>query len=405
MTAVNPGIAKISKGIQVGDTHNPKEVRAFAEKCKPEFAVIGPESPLAAGVADELAKAQIPCVGPKQSQARIESSKVFMRNLIQKYKIPCNPEFRVFENSQGIREYMKKLGDYVVKPEGLTGGKGVMVSGEHVKTIEEALAYAEQELKKGRVIIEEKLLGEEFTLQCFVDGTHVKPMPLVQDHKRAFDGDSGPNTGGMGSYSDSNHLLPFVKAGDVQSALGMIEKTVRAIKDETGGEYKGILYGQFMLTKNGPKLIEYNSRFGDPEAMNVLCTLSSDFVKVCEGITDGNLGQVSFKNLATVCKYLVPIGYPTTPERDQKVVVDEKKIADLGGKVFYASVYEKGGETFTSGSRSVGVVGLGNTISESERISEICTNFVRGRLFHRKDIGTSALVQQRVEHMKKLSGK
>lgn len=401
MKARNPGIYRMSKSIEIGDINNPASVSAFGSKIGADFAFIGPEAPLNAGVADALVKEGVPCVGPMKALAQLECSKSFTRKLIEKYRIPCNPKFRIFSDKTGLREFAEELGGLVVKPDGLTGGKGVKVSGEHLKTVDEVVAYSEEVLKGGdSVILEEKLVGEEFTLQCFVDGKRVVGMPLVQDHKRAYEGDEGPNTGGMGSYSDADHLLPFVKKEQVDEALKMMEKTVSAANQETGLEYKGILYGQFMLTKNGPKLIEYNSRFGDPEAMNVLTLLESDFAEVCQNIIDGSLGEVKFANKASVCKYLVPEGYPASPEKDRMVSVDEEAIEDAGARVFYASVYEKDGGIYTTGSRSVGVVGIADSLEEAERIAELSTEFVKGNLFHRKDIGTPELVKSRVEHMK-----
>lgn len=400
MKARNPGILRISKSSEIGDTNDPKAVSAFGKKIKADFAVIGPESPLSAGVSDALEKEGIGCVGPRKDAARLEWSKSFTRKLIKKYRIPCNPKFKVFSGKEGLKEFAEELGDFVVKPDGLTGGKGVRVFGEHLRTIEDAVSYSEGIIESGdRVILEEKLEGEEFTFQCFVDGKRVLGMPLVQDHKRAFEGDKGPNTGGMGSYSDSNHLLPFVKKKHLEDALRMMEKTVSAVRQETGFEYKGILYGQFMLTREGPKLIEYNSRFGDPEAMNVLSLLESNFSDVCRGIIDGKLGGVKFAKKATVCKYLVPKGYPDSPEKDKVVRVDEKAIERAGARIFYASVYQRDGSIYTMGSRSVGIVGIADTIEEAEKVAESSTAFVDGNLVHRRDIGTPALIRSRIEHM------
>ena len=176
-------------------------------------------------------------------------------------------------------------GDLVVKPIGLTGGKGVRIMGEQVDRAG-AIAYARS--LNGDVVLEERLLGEEFTLQAFVDGNHLVPMPLVQDHKRAFEGDIGPNTGGMGSYSMPDHMLPFVQELDYQKALAIMQSVV-ATMERAGSPYKGILYGQFMNTAQGPKVIEFNARFGDPEAMNVLSLLSSDLSEIVCRIAKGRL--------------------------------------------------------------------------------------------------------------------
>ena len=183
-----------------------------------------------------------------------------------------------------------------------------------------AIAYARS--LNGDVVLEERLLGEEFTLQAFVDGNHLVPMPLVQDHKRAFEGDTGPNTGGMGSYSMPDHMLPFVSKKDYTRALAIMQSVVAAM-ERTGSPYKGILYGQFMNTAEGPKVIEFNARFGDPEAMNVLSLLSSDLseivCRICRGIAC--IIARHLRTPATVCKYLVPKGYPDTPHAGDPITL------------------------------------------------------------------------------------
>ena len=213
---------------------------------------------------------------------------------------------------KGVSDFLKKLGDnYVVKYDGLAGGKGVKVSGDHLKNHHDAIEYCDNLIQKGSTfLIEEKFIGEEFSLMSFCDGTNIKHMPAVQDHKRAYDGDLGPNTGGMGSYSDQNLSLPFLKDSDIKEAQSINRETLKALKEHFKEDYKGILYGGFMATTNGIKLIEYNARFGDPEAMNVLSILKTDLVEICEHIINGSLDKIDiqFENKATVCKYAVPEG-------------------------------------------------------------------------------------------------
>jgi phosphoribosylamine--glycine ligase len=208
---------------------------------------------------------------------------------------------------------MEELGDFVVKPDGLTAGKGVKVFGEHLHSIDQAFAYATEVLETHpRVQIEERLEGEEFSLQTITDGRSVIHCPLVQDHKRAFAGDQGPNTGGMGSYSCADFSLPFLSDADVLQAHIISEKVIEALNAETGRPYKGVLYGGFIATADGVRLIEYNARFGDPEAMNVLPILDADFADLCFSVAEGTLGDTSwsFQSRATVCKYVVPEAYP-----------------------------------------------------------------------------------------------
>jgi phosphoribosylamine--glycine ligase len=251
----------------------------------------------------------------------------------------------------------------------------------------------------GGVVLEERLIGEEFTLQAFVDGKHMTPMPLVQDHKRAFEGDIGPNTGGMGSYSMPDHMLPFVSATDYKKALAIMQSTVGTM-ERTGHPYKGILYGQFMNTAGGPKVIEFNARFGDPEAMNVLSLLSSDLSDIVVKITTGSLtaADVCFEQAATVCKYIVPSGYPDSPAKGDPVTIGTPGEALL----YYANIEEQGGKFSTLSSRTLAFVGTGPTLEEAEQRAERSASAVKGRVRYRRDIGTRALLEQRIAHMKGL---
>jgi len=249
------------------------------------------------------------------------------------------------------------------------------------------------------VVLEERLIGEEFTLQAFVDGSHLIPMPLVQDHKRAYDGDLGPNTGGMGSYSMPDHKLPFVSETDYTKALAIMQSTV-AVMERTGNPYKGILYGQFMNTARGPKVIEFNARFGDPEAMNVLSLLRSDLSGIVDKITTGSLSaaDASFEKAATVCKYIVPSGYPDSPAKGDPVTIG----THAGALLYYANVEERGGILSTLSSRTLAFVGIGPTLEEAEQRAEQSASAVKGRVRYRRDIGTRALLDRRISHMKEL---
>jgi phosphoribosylamine--glycine ligase len=230
-------------------------------------------------------------------------------------------------------------------------------------------------------------------------------MPLVQDHKRAFEGDLGPNTGGMGSYSLQDHLLPFVRKEDLAKAMESMNRTVEALRKEECA-YQGVLYGQFMLTANGPRIIEFNARFGDPEAMNVLPLLDSNFVEICHGIADGDLSsKVSFAKLATVCKYVVPAGYGLEPKANLPIAVDEEAVAKAGAKVFYAAVNEERGRILTSSSRAVGVVGIAPDLERAEANCEQALKHVRGEaIYVRHDIGRKEMIERKLERMRAIMG-
>lgn len=377
---------------------------------KPDLVVCGPEEPLAEGegIVNWLRREfEISCVGPTKELAKIESSKSFTRALLAKHGIPGNPEFRIFNELTGIESYLKELGSFVVKPDGLTGGKGVKVFGEHLYSIKEALLYCEEVFDEGHpsIVIEEKLNGEEFSLQSFCDGTHLVDMPVVQDHKRAHTGDTGPNTGGMGSYSCENHSLPFLSQDELRQASAINKLVAKALLKETGKPYKGILYGGFIVTRKGIRLIEYNARFGDPEALNVLSLLRTDFIDVCEAIIQGTLDKltVRFEKLATVCKYVVPKGYPENPVKDKPI--DLSRVPPNSKKLrrFYASVDEGDDGVYRlSGSRAVAFVGMGANVAEAEQIAENAAKAVKGPVYHREDIGTSELIAKRVAHMRAL---
>lgn len=375
----------------------------------PDFVVCGPEEPLVAGegiVKWLWDKFKVPCIGPTKELAKIESSKSFTRQLLAKHGIPGNPKFRIFPNPSGIESYLKELGSFVVKPDGLTGGKGVKVYGEHLDSIENAVLYCQEVFNEHPyVVIEEKLDGEEFSLQSFCDGTHVVDMPVVQDHKRARPDDTGPNTGGMGSYSCENHSLPFLSPDDLRQASAINKLVAKALLKETGEPYKGILYGGFMVTRDGVRLIEYNARFGDPEALNVLSLLSTDFADVCEAIIQGTLNElpIRFKELATVCKYVVPDGYPEHPVKSE--LIDLSRVPQESHKLrtFFAAVdKDDHGAYSLSGSRAVAFVGIGANVAEAEKIAESAASAVRGPVYYRKDIGTSKLLAKRVAHMRAL---
>jgi len=399
----NPGIAKLCEDFRMVKETDVEKVVDYARRKNIELCVVGPEAPLEKGVGDELEKNGIKTVGPTKNAAEIETSKSFMRNLMKKHNIPGDVECKVFDNADDAKDFVEKMGDVVVKPVGLTGGKGVKIVGEQLKDSDDALNYAKEIIKNKiggipKVVVEEKIVGEEFTLQGFCDGKKIVPMPAVQDNKRAFENDEGPNTGGMGSYSQEDGLLPFLKKNEYDVAVDIMQKIIWAMKKE-GREYKGILYGQFMLSKAGPRVIECNARFGDPEAMNVLPLLESDFVEVCNRIVDGKLSNASFMKKATVCKYVVPKGYGVKSMADRVLTVDEKKIEKEGAELFYASVNERDGKIYTTTSRALGVLGVADSIEKAEVIAENGLKHISGEIYVRHDIGKKDYIEKKVKRM------
>jgi phosphoribosylamine--glycine ligase len=381
----------------------------YAQNIKADFVMVGPEGPLALGLVDLLEEAGIPAIGPHRELAQLESSKTFTRELLREYAIPGSPAYRSFRDEEGLPEFLNSLPmGFVIKPDGLTGGKGVKVMGDHFNRREEGMEIIRELLAEGsQVLIEEKLVGQEFSLMSFCDGEHFLHMPAVQDHKRAFDGDTGPNTGGMGTYSMADGSLPFLQPSDIAAAKAINEAVGLALHKKCGKAYRGVLYGGFMATRDGIRLIEYNARLGDPEAMNVLSLLpgreeGGNFPEICEAILSGTLNEVSilWKPLATVCKYAVPEGYPDAALKG--LPLDVSEVNEQNARLFYASVEESNGTLLLAGSRAIAVLAMHQDLHEAARLAEDEISKIKGPVFHRRDVGTEKLILERVEMMQQL---
>ena len=398
-THINPGLEPLCDDISLITFKNLTAIQDYAKAHKITLAWIGPEAPLEMGVSDALWEINIPTIGPKKNLARLETSKGFTRELQKKYALPGALNFNYFKNLEGVAEFLKDLGDeYVIKADGLMGGKGVKLSGEHLQSHQEALQYCQEILNAGQdFVIEEKLIGAEFSLLCFCDGKTLVPMPIAHDHKRAFNEDLGPNTGGMGVYTANDGLLPFVDQNEVLEALRISEETITALQKDCNDTYIGIVYGSFMATINGVKLIEFNARFGDPEVINLLSLLETDLVAISQAMIRQELDQINikFKPKASVCKYIVPEGYPDHPIKNQYVVMNTLP-KDV--HCFYASVTVDEQGLKLLGSRALALVALANTIADASAIVEQAIANIHGPVFHRSDIGTNALINQRITH-------
>jgi len=395
-SSTNPAIKALCADYLVGNMDDVDAMVAYGKLQQVDYAMIGPEAPLAHGVVDVLQQAGIKTVGPTQQLAQIESSKGFARDLLTQYNIPGMPRYQRYGRvDDSVKTLLTELdGAYVIKADGLYGGKGVKVAGEHLHSVGEALRFCHD--INGPFVIEAKLTGPEFSLISLSDGVHCVHTPVVQDHKRAYQNDTGPNTGGMGSYSDADHALPFLTAEDIAQAQAINEAAVKAMLQAFQEPYRGVLYGGFMKTADGVKLIEYNARFGDPEALNILALLDSDFAVIAAAIAEGRLREVPvhFKALATVCKYVVPQGYPDKPLKDQ--AIDISKVTPQE-QLYLAAVDEQGDQLTMTGSRAVAVLGVGKTIEAAQRQAEAMAQSVAGPVFYRPDIGTAALIQQRID--------
>jgi phosphoribosylamine---glycine ligase len=385
----NIGIAALTVDYQIIDPAHKEQLVQQAHAWRIDIAIIGSEAPLANGLADYLWHKGIACIGPTKEMAQIETSKIFARNLLYKPEYHFAPRYQVFHRLAGVKNFLHELGvqHYVIKPDGLTAGKGVKVAGEHLHSLAEAYDYCVHlhQLKQS-FLIEKKCTGQEFSLHCFSDGNQGIAMPVVKDFKRAYVHDQGPNTGSMGSLSDANHRLPFLSEEQVQQAQRINQTLLDAVQEKYQKPYKGILYGSYMATDEGIKLIEFNARFGDPEALNLLALLDSDLVSICEDIIDGTLGRspINFAPLATVCKYAVPQGYPDHPLINQEFHYQEVTNKD---QLYFASVHYRNQKCYTTSSRTAAVLALAPTLAQAEQLAEVEIKKLKGPLFHRQDIG------------------
>lgn len=398
----HPALVALSADWCTGDPCDVRAVVRQAQAWAIDLVLIGPEAPLAAGLADGLQAAGMAVVGPVRALARLESSKCFARDLMQRHGIAGLPRYRFFDSLAGVADWLVELKeDWVIKADGLAGGRGVRVSGDHLHSTEEALAFCNMLIQSGKnFLIEEKCSGQEFSLMAFCDGKTIAFMPLVQDNKRAFPDDRGPNTGGMGSCSDANHSLPFLSAEDVLVAKAILREVLFRLQEETGETWHGILYGSFMATRNGVVVIEFNARFGDPEVMNVLSVLETDFLQHCIAMTEGTLSVCPprFASLATVCKYAVPEGYPDHPLSGHEILMSDCP----AGVRYLGDVRAAEEKLYTGTSRTVAAVGVAQTLAAAERSAEAVLTTVQGPLYHREDIGTVLQMERRTAHMREL---
>jgi phosphoribosylamine--glycine ligase len=410
MSNLNPGIEQLAVKHFLEKETMIDPIVKFAQKNNIDIALIGPEAPLEAGLTDALTANGINTCAPTQRAARIETDKEWMRNLLTKYNIPGQLRYQSFTDPNKAYDFIEELhAQIAIKPIGLTGGKGVHVAGDHFNGTREAMSYVTKVIHDriggaSKVLLEEKAIGEEFTLQAFTDGAHLAPFPAVQDHKRLLPDDKGPNTGGMGSYSCSDGLLPFLTQEEYDEAVSILQRIINALAADRC-QYIGPIYGQFILTSKGVKIIEVNARFGDPEVMNVLPLLQTDFMDICTAMLHGTLSanDIHMEKKSTVCKYVVPEGYGVKSMVGETINIDEEAIRKTGAKLFYASVNKKNNRIVTGSSRSLAVVGITDTLAEAEKTCERALTHIRGdHLFIRHDIGTKPLLERRIRHMRQI---
>jgi phosphoribosylamine--glycine ligase len=381
----NAGTAKIAQNIDIKPT-DIDGLAKIAQENRINLTVVGPETPLAEGITDQFLIRGMQVFGPTKQATEIESSKVFAKELMQKYKIPC-AESVGFSDYNKAKEYLQKQKPpVVVKADGLAAGKGVMVADSIPRALEalyyimEAKAFGDA---GGRVLIEEHLAGKEMSVFAFSDARSLVPMVAACDYKRLYDGDEGPNTGGMGSYSPPHFMSPALAK---KVAETIMEPTVKAMYDE-GRPYKGVLYGGLMVTDSGPKVLEFNARFGDPEAQVTLPLLKSDLVDIMLAVVDNRLGQINIEWSDNACVGVVMAsgGYPGSYETG--FVVSGLDDVDKDVLVFHAGTKLEGGKVLTSGGRVLTVVATGKDLAEArEKVYQNIPRISFEGCHYRKDI-------------------
>ena len=379
----NAGIAALAECVAIKET-KVDELCEFAKQNGVELTVVGPEVALEAGIADTFKQNGLRIFGPSKAAARIETSKEFAKELMQKYEVPT-AAFRTFTNFDEAMAYVKAGSlPTVLKYDGLAAGKGVVIA-ETLEQAEEALRdmLLDEKFGQGKVVIEEWLEGPEFSLLCFVNGKEVYRMPVSQDHKRAYDGDEGPNTGGMGAYTE----LPFITDEDLEYAMENIMRRTASAMVEEGCPFCGVLYGGLMKTKQGIKVIEFNARFGDPETEVILPRMTSDICQVFCDVADGKTPTIEWNDMATLGIVLASKGYPGSYEKGYVIEGTE----EVDGSIYHMGTALKDGKYVTSGGRVMIVVCQAPTLREAQQkaaaeVAKIkCDN-----LFHRNDIGDKA---------------
>lgn len=378
--AVAPGNAGIAKEFATHELSSVEEIVSYCKQNRPDMVFVGPENFLAEGLADELNELGIPCVGPSQKAARIESSKIFAKELMQKYGIPTASFFFTYDENQAI-EYIEKHSTFplVIKADGLAGGKGVHIVQDKSQGIQ-AVKLLMSQTSKG-VVIEQYLQGWEVSLFAFSDGEDFCSTVFSQDHKQLYDNDQGPNTGGMGAYAPVPEADFWLQ--DVEEQI--IDPVLKAMRKE-GCPFVGVLYCGLMITKEGPKVVEFNCRLGDPEAQAVLPLLKTDFYDLCQATVNKQVGQLelSWKQATCVAVVMASRGYPGSFQKGYPIHIDPSLEAD----VCYAGVASKDGELVTSGGRVLSVLSLADS-KEQARVQvykELKKIHFQDR-YYRQDIG------------------
>ncbi|MCH6581011.1 MAG: phosphoribosylamine--glycine ligase [Nitrospinae bacterium] len=387
----NPGTAQVATNVNL-QADDLDGLLQFALDQSIDLTVVGPEQPLVLGLADRFQEKGLKVFGPSAKAAQLEGSKAFSKNLMQKYGIPT-AAYAAFDHADAARAYLKGKGPQVVKADGLAAGKGVFVCADEAEAVDAVRRIMNDKIfgeSGNRIIIEERLEGQEVSLLAFTDGTTVLPMEVAQDHKPAFDGDTGPNTGGMGACSPAPVFTPELKQQVIDRVMLPAVNGMRA----EGIPYQGVLYAGLMITADGPKVLEFNARFGDPETQPIMMRMDSDIVPVLEACANGTLDTCSleWKPGAAVCVVMASEGYPGSYDKGRPISGLDQANALPGVSVFHAGTKQDGDIIVTSGGRVLGVTALGGNVQMAIVKAYQAVGKIKWPGVHyRTDIGQKAL--------------
>lgn len=393
----NPLLIEEADRHRVGSLGEIGDIVGFARETGADLVLPTTASPLAKGLVDALDEAGIPAFGPTRAAARLEWDKAWARALVSGHAPGAVPRYEVFDDAAKARRFAESLdGEVAVKPLGLTEGLGVRVRGDQLESFDDVVAYIGEVLAGGdsRVIVEERMVGEELTLQALVDGERLVATPLVQDFKKLLPGEHGPNTASMGSYSAADGSLPFVSE-EVRAQAESVMRGTLAAAAAAGARCRGFLYGQFMVTPRGLRLVEYNFRPGDPEWMNTVAALDAPLLDAIAALLAGDEPSLAFRREATVVQYVVPKGYPETLDQVLDVRFDRDALAERGVRTYCSGGRHPSGGLAVGSERGWAFLARAGSIPDAHLEVEEAIATLEGEFFHRDDIGTAAMLRRK----------
>ena len=394
----NPSIIRMSEKYFIAGENDADKIISLAKSENPDVVYVSSDSFLDKPIVDALQYSKIRVASPDSKAFQIESSKIFMRQLIKRFGITGNIKYDIFYDEYDVEKFLGSTDKhFAIKPAGLTGGKGVKLTDVHFSSREEAKRYAASIVARDKkVILEERITGEEFSIQAFTDGISSSFFPVAQDYKRLYDDETGPNTGGMGSITGKDMGLPFIRKDSVEKAKDIVKKVLSSLYSE-GTMFRGVIYGQFMQTKSEVKIIEFNGRMADPEGINCMALFDGDIVDTLISLGDTNLhtASIHFKNKASVLKYAVSEGYPDHPVPGTLRINNSHLPEHF--KIYYGSVKGTMDEPQMTGSRGVALLAMAESINEASEIVESNLWRIEGKYHMRHGIGSASNLRKKIQ--------